>query len=127
MILSIAAVAAVIPADKIGAVKAIAQVIEGLGKLIGGVVPPIADLAMEMMDASTEGGGLFSSGEVNTGKFDSMMSSVKGLLEGVFGIMQANITPMITAILAVKIPKGEGTQQKIEMVAKVIDIMTKFL
>ena len=127
MILSIAAVAAVIPADKIGAVKAIAQVIEGLGKLIGGVVPPIADLAMEMMDASTEGGGLFSSGKVNTGKFDSMMSSVQGLLEGVFGVMQANITPMIKAILNVKIPQGEGTQQKIEMVAKVIDIMSKFL
>jgi len=127
MILSIAAVAAVIPADKIGAVKAIAQVIEGLGKLIGGVVPPIADLAMEMMDASTEGGGLFSSGKVNTGKFDSMMSSVQGLLEGVFGVMQANIGPMIKEILAVKIPQGEGTEKKIQLVAKVIDIMTKFL
>jgi len=127
MITSIGTVANSIPEDQIGAVGAIAKVIEGLGKLIGGVVPPIADLAQTMIESSTEGGGIFSSGKVNTAKFSTMMSSVQGMMTSIFDTIKASIGPMIQEVLKVEIPKGEGTQQRIELIAKVIDIMSKFL
>ena len=127
MINAIANLAKSVPTENIGAIKAIADVITGLGKLMGGVVPPIAGLAESMMEASTEGGGLFSSGKVNTGKFDSMMNNVKGLVSGVFGVMKDQITPMITTILKIKVPAGEGTQKKVELIAKVVGIISKFL
>ena len=93
MIEAIGEVANSVDPSQIGAIKAIASVIEGIGKLIAGVVPPIAELAMGMIESSTEGGGIFSSGKVNTGKFDSMMGSIKGLMSGVFGVMKEQIGP----------------------------------
>ena len=128
MIKSIATVAEGIPTDKLGAVQAIAKIIEGLGKLIGGVVPPIAELAMQMIESSTEGGGLFSSGKVNTDKFDSMMTSIKGLMTGVFGVMKDAIGPMIETVLNITIPGGVAAAgPKLDIISKAMTIITSML
>lgn len=128
MINAIAELGKAIPAEQIGAVQAVAKIIQGLGELIGGVVPPIAGLALSMMAASTEGGGIFSSGKVNTDKFNSMMGSIKGLISGIFGIMGEQIKPMITDILKIEIPGGvDAAKPKLEVISTVVDTMTKFL
>jgi hypothetical protein len=128
MIEAIGEVANSVDPSQIGAIKAIASVIEGIGKLIAGVVPPIAELAMGMIESSTEGGGIFSSGKVNTGKFDSMMGSIKGLMSGVFGVMKEQIGPMVKDIVTMDIPGGvEAAQPKIELISKVVGVIGTFL
>ena len=49
------------------------------------------------------------------------------MISGVFGIMKEQIGPMITTILKIPIPQGEGTKQKVELIAKVVGIISEFL